>query len=126
MLPLARYRVRYGHAVASGAECERALRTLVAQLAAVDPEVRAKYVIDRTVSLRLTDLDIVWSGRLCDEGIVDLASGQDGKAQVRLSTASDDLVALTEGRLSVGTAMATGRLRIQASPMDLLRLSNLI
>lgn len=112
--------------MASGAECETALRSLVAQLAAVDPEVRAKYVLDRTVSLRLVDLDVVWSGRLCDDGVVDLTTEENPRAQVRLSTSSDDLLALTEGRLSIGTAMAMGRLRIQASPMDLLRLSNLI
>jgi putative sterol carrier protein len=53
---------------------------------------------------------------------VDVAR-EGGKAQVRLTVSSDDLVALVEGNLSVPAAVATGKIRVQASPFDLLRLS---
>lgn len=108
--------------MASEGECEKALRSLADLLAAVDPETRSKYVLDRTASLRLSDLGVTWSGRLCEEGLVDLTTEQDVRAQIRLTVASDDLIALVEARLAVPTAFATGKLRVQASPFDLLRL----
>lgn len=95
-------------------------------LAAVEPETRAKYVLARSVSLRVTDLDVVWSGQLTEDGLEDLTTKDDAKAQLRLTTSSDDLIALVAGELSVAAAVAMGRLRVQASPMDLLRLTNLI
>jgi predicted lipid carrier protein YhbT len=99
---------------------------LVARLDALEPEVRTKYLIERTVSCRVYDLDVVFVGRLCEEGLLDVHTEPVDKAQVRLSCSSDDLIALAEGRLAAPTAFATGRLRVQAGPMDLLRLRQLI
>jgi predicted lipid carrier protein YhbT len=111
--------------VASEAECEAALTSLVDALAALEPEVRRKYVVDRTVSCRISDLDVTWYGHLTDEGIVGMS--RDGvKAQVRLTVGSDDLLALVVGKLAVPTAVATGKIRVQASPFDLLRLSHFL
>lgn len=112
--------------MATEAECEQALRSLVDMLARVPADVRSKYVLERTVSCRVSDLGVTWSARLNDNGIIGLTTGDDGKAQVRLSVSSDDLVALVEGRQSVPTAFATGKVRVQASPLDMLRLTNLI
>ena len=112
--------------MATEADCDKALRTLVDMLARVPGEVRARYVLERTVSCRVHDLGVTWSARLCDEGIVGLTTEDDAKAQVRLSVGSDDLVALVEGRQSVTSALATGKVRVQASPLDMLRLTNLI
>ncbi|MFN2537140.1 MAG: SCP2 sterol-binding domain-containing protein, partial [Mycobacteriales bacterium] len=95
-------------------------------LARVPADVRSRYVLDLTVSCRVHDLGITWSARLCDEGIVGLTTGDDAKAQVRLSVGSDDLIALVEGRQSVPSAFATGKVRVQASPLDMLRLTSLI
>jgi putative sterol carrier protein len=39
---------------------------------------------------------------------------------------SDDLVALTDGQLNVASAWATGRLRVDASIKDMLRLRALL
>ena len=112
--------------MASAVECEAAVRSLVALLAQLDPETRTRYVLERSVSLRITDLDITWSARLTDEGLTDLTSADDERAQIRLSVGSDDLIALTEGRLAVPTAFATGRVRVQASPFDLLRMRSFL
>jgi predicted lipid carrier protein YhbT len=108
--------------VASEAECETALRGLVDALAALDPEVRRKYVVDRTISCRISDLDVTWSATLTDDGLIGMTKDAP-KAQVRLTVASDDLLSLVGGKLAVPTAVATGRIRVQASPFDLLRLS---
>ncbi|MCU1599895.1 MAG: hypothetical protein JWO22_604 [Frankiales bacterium] len=112
--------------MATEAECDTALRSLVDMLAQVPTEVRARYVLDRSVSVKVYDLGVTWSGRLCEDGIVGLTTGDDAKAQVRLSVSSDDLIALVEGRQAVPSALATGKVRVQASPLDMLRLTNLI
>ena len=112
--------------MASVEECDKALRHLADQLAGVPADVRAKYVLDRTVSCRVHDLDTTWSARLTDEGIVGITTADEAKAQVRLSVGSDDLMALCEGRLAITSAFATGKLRVQASPLDMLRLTSLI
>ena len=112
--------------MATEADCEKALQSLVDMLARVPPDVRAKYVLDRTVSCRVHDLGVTWSARLSGDGVVGLTTGDDAKAQVRLSVGSDDLIALIEGRQSVPSAFATGKVRVQASPLDMLRLTNLL
>jgi predicted lipid carrier protein YhbT len=108
--------------VASEAQCEQAFRALAEMLAGVDADLRGKHVQERTVSCRLPDLGVTWSGRVCEEGLLDLSTDDEGKAQVRFTVSSDDLLALVEHRLGFPAAFATGRLRVQASPMDLLRL----
>jgi predicted lipid carrier protein YhbT len=108
--------------VASEAECEAALQSLVDAISTLEPDVRRKYVVDRTVSVRVADLDVTWAARLTEEGVIGLSTDAP-KAQVRLTVGSDDLLALVNGKLAVPTAVATGRIRVQASPFDLLRLS---
>jgi hypothetical protein len=115
--------------VASVQECERALLSLADKLAAVDPEVRARYVVQRTLACRVPDLDVVFLATLNDEGLEELrcsgGSSTDG-AQVRIVAVSDDLLALLDGELSPPVAWATGRLKVQASPLDLLKLRALL
>ena len=110
-------------------QCERALVSLRDRLAAVDPEIRSRYVVTRTLACKVPDLDVVFLATLNDEGIEELrridGSDTDG-AQVRLVTGSDDLVALLDGELSPPMAWATGRLKVQASPLDLLKLRALL
>jgi predicted lipid carrier protein YhbT len=112
--------------LASEAECDDAFRGLADLLAGLDPDLRKKYVIDRTVSCRVSDLNVTWSGRICDDGLIGITTSDDSKAQVRFTVGSDDLLALIAGRFMVGSAFATGKLRIQASPLDLLRLGSFL
>ena len=115
--------------MASVQECEQALRSLAHRLAAVDPEVRSRYVVTRTLACRVPDLGVVFLATLNDDGIEQLrcsdGSSTDG-AQVRMAAASDDLLALVEGELSPPVAWASGRLKVQASPLDLLKLRALL
>lgn len=110
-------------------DCERAIMALSARFAEVDPELRSRHVVTRTLACRIPDLYVVFLARLCDEGLEGLrcceGSDTDG-AQVRLTAASDDLLALVGGGLSPPMAWATGRLKVQASPMDLLKLRALL
>ena len=83
----------------------------------------------RRLSCRVPDLDVTFVGQLRDGSLHDLYTAEDGaavEAQVRLTVPSDDLVALTDGRLSFATAWARGRLKIDASMMDLLKLRTLL
>ncbi len=115
--------------MASVQECERALQSLADRLAAVDPEVRARHVVSRTLACRVTDLEVLFLARLTDQGIEELRCTDvepADAAQVRLSADSNDLVALAVGQLSPPIAWATGRLKVQASPMDLLKLRALL
>jgi predicted lipid carrier protein YhbT len=112
--------------VATVEQCAAALQSLADRLNAVDADVRNKYVVERTVSCRIPDLGVVFRGRLDDRGLTDVRQVDDPSAQVRLTAASDDLLALTEGRLGAPAAWATGRLKIEASVLDLLKLRSLL
>ena len=110
-------------------ECAGALQSLADRLAAVDPDVRSRYVVSRTLSCHVSDLGVVFLATLTDDGIGELRRAESpdaDQAQVRLTTGSDDLLALVDGRLSPPVAWATGRLRVQASPLDLLKLRALL
>lgn len=109
--------------MASLTECDAALQTLAARFSTLPSDVRAKYIVERTVSCRVPDLGVTWWGRLSEEGLAEITTTEDKRAQVRLTVSSDDLVALLEGRIGVQKAVATGKVRVQASPFDLLRLS---
>ena len=116
--------------MASVQDCERALLSLVDRLAAVDAGTRTRYAVDRTVSWRVTDLDVVFAVRFVDGAMGDLrcsaSTSQREDAQVRLTGHSDDLVALVSGALSPPVAWATGRLKVEASVLDLLKLRALL
>lgn len=113
--------------MASEDECRAALDELAARLAAVDAQHREKTIPDRTLTLHLLDLDLMYSGVLHKGELIDIAVADPHarKADIRLSMNSDDLIALTERRLSFPHAWATGRVRLDASFRDLLRLRSL-
>ena len=112
--------------MASEQECEEAFQALSTLLARLDPDLRAKYIVTRTISCKVTDLGLVWSGRLCDDGLVDITTTEEPKAQIRCAVSSDDLLSLVAGKQNIPSAWATGRLRIQAGPRDMLRLTSML
>lgn len=112
--------------MATPADVETAVRGLVTRLAEVDAETRRRVLVDRTVSCTVVDLRVTWSGRLCEEGLCDVTEGETQRAQVRLALTSDDLLAMSQGRLPVTAAWASGRLRVQAGPLDLLKMRALL
>jgi putative sterol carrier protein len=102
------------------------LRGLARRLADVDDDLRRKHAVDRTVTCRITDLETDFSGRISDGELVDVKQEPLPGAQIKLSLTSDDLLALTDGQLNVASAWATGRLRVDASIKDMLRLRALL
>ena len=111
--------------MATIAECEQAFAKLAEQLSTVDADTRRKVVLDRSVTCRLPDLDVVFAGQLRDGGLHAIRQVDTSDGQVRLSLSSDDLVKLTSGQLSFASAWASGRLKIDASVFDLLKLRGL-
>jgi alkyl sulfatase BDS1-like metallo-beta-lactamase superfamily hydrolase len=115
--------------VASAAECERALAALAERLAGADEATRAHADFDRSLSCRLTDLDVTFLGRLHDGRLDQIArlerpAGQP-RAQIRLTMSSDDLLLLVAGDLSLTAAWTSGRVKVQGSVLDLLKLRNI-
>jgi predicted lipid carrier protein YhbT len=115
--------------MASVEECRAALAKLVAQFDEIDEEDRAKHVVERTVSARVSDLDVIFYGRLHHGGLDPFTQEPwaDGRsADVKLTIVSDDLIALVDGELDLARALLGGRVKIDASFGDLLRLRRLI
>ncbi|MFD9945568.1 SCP2 sterol-binding domain-containing protein [Nonomuraea sp. NPDC059023] len=115
--------------MASVEECRAALAKLVANFDEISDEDRAKHVVERTVSCRVSDLDVVFYGRLSHDGLDPFTEvpPADGKeADVKLTITSDDLIALVEGELDLARALLGGRVKVDASFGDLLRLRKLL
>ena len=107
-------------------ECQAALEMLVARLADVDPRLRQRHAQNRTVAVRVPDLGTTFHGVLRDGLIDDIRAQSNGSAQIVFTAVSDDLVAVLDGRLGVPTAVASGRLKVDASLTDLLKLRLLL
>lgn len=110
--------------MATAEACEQALHTLADRLAASAP-TRRRADFDRSLSCTLTDLEVVFTGRLRDGQLVDIARSTNGDAEVRLTLTSDDLLALVDGDLAMSQALATRRIRVDAGVRDLLRLRSI-
>ena len=113
--------------VASLDDCRVVVHELASKLGDVDPESRKKHIPDRTLELTLLDLAVIFRCRLHDGELIDIEESEDtSKPNVRLVMSSDDLIALTNGDLNFAHAWATGRIRLDASLRDLLRLRKLM
>ena len=108
--------------MATVAECEQAFATLAERLAKADAEVRRRNSFDRTITCRLTDLDVVFAGRLHDGLLTDIHQVDDTSAQVKLAMSSDDLIKLVDNRLNLANAWTSGRVKIDARVFDLIKL----
>lgn len=106
-------------------ECEKAFHELAARLVSADPEHRKKAAFDRTLSCTLRDLGVTFAGRLKDGDLRDIRRTDRADAQVRMSMSSGDLLRLVAGELHLGSAWATGRVKIHASVFDLLKLRSM-
>jgi hypothetical protein len=115
--------------MASVEECRAALAKLVDHFDEIGEEDRAKHVVERTVSCRISDLDLIFYGRLHPEGLDPFREeppSNGRSADVKLTIVSDDLIALVDGELDLARALLGGRVRIDASFGDLLRLRRLL
>lgn len=109
--------------MANEQECQTALAQIVERLAGVDRQEFAAHVVERTVSCHVPDLGLAFQTRIHAGGLDPFERTDNAKAaQVRITASSDDLVALANDGLKVAKAWASGRLKVEASIIDLLRL----
>ncbi|MFW5419357.1 SCP2 sterol-binding domain-containing protein [Nocardiopsis sp. CNT-189] len=111
-------------------ECREAIDRVSGRIMEVDETDRRKHIVERSVSLVVKDLDTVFDMRLTGDGLQDVASrpasSPGGRAQVRIALESEDLIALAYDRLELTKAMFSGRVKIDASFGDLMRLRKLL
>ncbi|MDI2131845.1 alkyl sulfatase C-terminal domain-containing protein [Yinghuangia seranimata] len=113
--------------MASVEECRSALERLSAKLGGADGDLGKAARLDRSLTCRVTDLKLTFSGQLRDGALHDITTEPPaGKAQIRLETTSDDLLALVDGDLNFASAWARGRVKLEASIKDLLTLRKLM
>jgi SCP-2 sterol transfer family len=109
-------------AVAAIEQCMTALQGVLGEIASH----KATQGLDHSVSCRFPDLGQAVMGRLHDGTFSDVHPVDDGpdvpRADVRLTMDSDDLVAMTEGRLSFPKAMLSGKVKVEAPLKDMFRL----
>jgi predicted lipid carrier protein YhbT len=114
--------------MATAEECRVALESLTGRLAQLSPEHRATHLVERDVSCEVRDLGVTFLTRLSPDGAAPVteANGSAGQAQVRFTTRSDDLLAIAGDPGSFARAWLTGRIKVEASVFDLLRLRKLL
>jgi hypothetical protein len=112
--------------MASLEECHAALERLASRLTTADDRDRQRVAFDRSLSCAVPDLGVTFSGRLGDGHITDITTEPAERAQLRLTATSDDLVALTDGRLNFAQAWLSGRIKVEAGVRDLLKLRSML
>jgi putative sterol carrier protein len=106
-------------------ECEKAFQALATRLAGADASTKRKASFDRSLSCTLRDLKVTFAGRLRDGELLDIRQVDTPNAQVRMTMTGDDLLKLVAGELNMASAWATGRVKIDASVFDLLKLRSI-
>jgi putative sterol carrier protein len=112
--------------VATVEECRAVLEGLAERMSANAEHMHSKLDLERTIACRVTDLGVAFHGRLTGGRIVNLADGDDPGAKIRLTARSDDLVALANGQLHIASAWGSGRIKVDASLFDLMKLRKLL
>ncbi|GAA0492672.1 sterol-binding protein [Streptomyces stramineus] len=110
-------------------ECRAALDRLAENLAGTDGASRAAATPDRSLSCHVSDLDVTFTGHLSGGRLHEVRAvpgTPERREEIALTMAGDDLVALVDGRLNFAKAWAAGRVRVQASLRDVLRLRSLL
>ena len=111
--------------MASAEQVEQSLQHLVHNLASASPEPGT--LPDRTILCVVSDHDTIYRAELRESKLKGLKKVREvTEADVRITATSDDIVSLVAGRLSIASAVLTGRIRIDASTRDLMLLRRLL
>jgi predicted lipid carrier protein YhbT len=108
--------------MASVEEVEQTLLDLIRRLERIDPGYRAMMPSRRTIQAECPDLGLTYHAFWTHGKLSDLQPGAVARSDIRIRVDSEDLMALAEEELDFGRAYTDGRVRIQASMADLLRL----
>lgn len=114
--------------MAAAHQVETALHDLIGRLNRVPRGQLPSDVVPlrRVVTAHITDLDVEYHSELVEGAMSPLVPGpHPDPADIVLAARSDDVLALAAGELHPLQAYGSGRLRVQASMRDLLRLGGL-
>ena len=113
--------------MATKAEVTKALERMMARLDGNDGAVRTAIPGRKVLCCRVPDLDAAWFSVIEDGHVSPPAETPvPDTVDVTLQVGSDDLVELAEERASFLSSFLSGKVRVQASMMDLLRLRTLL
>lgn len=114
--------------MATAEECRAALESLTGRIADMDAKDRETHLADRTLSCRVTDLDVIFMTRLGPHGADDIKIVDNGSppAQVRFTADSNTVVAISCDPGSFMRAWLSGQLKVQGSVFDLWQLRKLM
>ena len=111
-------------AVASAAEVERSIRSLMKKLSDASPDPDS--IPNRSILCVLPDLGTAYSVELKKGKLPGLRKAETSEpTDARITAKSDDLIALIDGRLGIGYAFLTGKVKIDAPASDLMLMRKL-
>ncbi len=109
--------------MATSDQVEGTFADLIGRLDALDQRQRAMLPSRRTIQATCPDLDESWHATWRNGHFSPVEDGSpQRRPDIRIRLSSDDLIELAAGRLDFGRALADGRIRVDASMTDLLRL----
>jgi len=115
--------------VATKRQVETKLRQLIRRLDQADHEVRGSLAESlpetRIIEVVITDLGTSYWTELTGGRMDGLHEGSPRQAEIKVRVSSDYLVELVDGKKSMFSAYLAGRVSIEASFSDLLRLRKL-
>jgi hypothetical protein len=114
--------------MATAEECRLALESLTGRIAGMDAADRQAHLVERVISCQVPYLGVTFVTKLGPDGAspVREANGSEPPAQVRFTAKSDDLVAIAGDPGGFARAWLGGRIKVEASIWDLLRLRKLL
>lgn len=114
--------------MATAEQCREALQTLTGRLGEMNPQARASYFSNRSISCHVTDLGVTFITRIADAGAepVREMAPDEPPADIRLAAKSDDVLSLAATPANIARMWMAGRVKIHASMRDLLALRRLL
>jgi hypothetical protein len=111
----------------SAEDCREALQKLTGRLAELSPADREAYFGDRTISVTIPDLGVIFETRLgTGEDPVREVGPDEPPADIRLTANSDEVISLSQSPMNIARAWVAGRVKVEASMKDLFRLRKLL
>jgi len=112
--------------MATEQECLAAITMMTDRFNTHDAGNKRERVPRRSIGVTVLDLDITVRGDLVDGYLVNVVTDRNHKADMRLICQSDDLIAMVDGELPIAQAWSSGRVRIDASLRDMMRMRALL
>jgi len=107
-------------------ECQTALERFAENLASNPKSVKKLTGFQRNLAADITDHGVSFNGKFDQGKLVDIVPGDNPDAEIRMIVASDDLLKLVAGELDFMKAFSSGKVKIKANMMDLMKLRGVL